>query len=152
MGVRMSQQLFESWDAWILLSVIYATRSSAVATLTATIGMADYINHAILTRGELETGLRRLVDWDLLNCSERGFLLGEGAQELWATLGMRNRSVGDDLEVVSSFLGALQARPGLLPSSRTESLVSKEEYKAAVREYQRSVRASRTTKRSKHDA
>ena len=152
MSSAAPQETFDWWDAWILLAVIYATRSSPAATLAATIAAADYINHAIVTRGELETGLRRLFDNGLLTHNERGYSPGELPPEFWAAFGSQRRTVADDLQAVTSFLGTPRSGPGPPPSPHTEDFVTKAQYKAAVDEYQGRMRSSRRAKRRQNDA
>jgi hypothetical protein len=147
-----SQESFAWWDAWILLAVIYATRSTPTASLTAIIGVGDFIEHAILTRGELETGLKRLIEAGMLTHTENGFLLGERAQRFWAELEGREGTVRKDLDATASFLGSTKWEPGGLPNPPTQDYVSKEQYEAAADEYQRSTRAAQKSRRKQHDA
>ena len=147
-----SQEAFEWWDARVLLAIIYATRSTYSASLTAIIGVGDYINHAILTRGELETGLGRLIGAGMIVRTDDGFFLGEPAQAFWAQLEAERGAVSNDLQATASFLGAKKSQPGDLPNPSTKAYVSNEQYEAAADEYHRSARASQEATRNQHDA
>ncbi|MEX2029559.1 MAG: hypothetical protein WD906_01095 [Anaerolineales bacterium] len=146
------QEAFEWWDAWILLAIIYATRSDHSASLAAIIGVGDYINHAILTRGELETGLRRLIGAGLIARADDGFLPGEPAQRFWARLEAQGGAVMNQLQSTASFLGARNGEPGGLPNPSTQDYVTKEQFEAAADQYHRSARASQIGIRKQHDA
>jgi hypothetical protein len=51
---------YQSSDAWLLYSVIHASKN-APASLAKVIEVGDYYNHAVFTDEELHGGLNRLV-------------------------------------------------------------------------------------------
>ncbi|MBN9517235.1 type IV toxin-antitoxin system AbiEi family antitoxin domain-containing protein [bacterium] len=60
---------FEWSDAWVLTAAVYAGEPKTRAALVAA---GDYVNHAILTKAELDGGLRRLVAAGYLERVRRG--------------------------------------------------------------------------------
>src|SRR5690242_18743437 len=59
-----------SWaDAWILLSIIYASRESGRAKLHDIIAVADAMGHAVLNYGEADEGLARLIEAGHVACN-----------------------------------------------------------------------------------
>jgi hypothetical protein len=132
----MSTQLVRWADAWILLSIMYATQRASPAVLTDIIAAADYINHAILTRGELETGFARLVDGGYVTHEAQGFSLTEAAKSFWSSTGSQERTASAAHQAVARFIGAPAWVPGEpLPEASTELYVSEAHYAAAVRQY-----------------
>lgn len=77
-------------SAWILLSIAYAARSKP-APLADIIAAADFINHAIVTHGELSRSIRNLQELDRGSAEappgrfrRRGKLLrGHGKSCMW---------------------------------------------------------------------
>jgi hypothetical protein len=61
----------ESWsDAWFLAAAEHQQKGGSGAALANILGEGDYMNHAILTPGEVEHGVRRLVAAGLLIVQE----------------------------------------------------------------------------------
>jgi hypothetical protein len=57
----------ESWsDAWFLAAAERQQKRGRGATLADILGEGDYLNHSILTPGEVEHGVNRLIDAGLL--------------------------------------------------------------------------------------
>ena len=91
-------------DAWLLLSLIYSWEPADRDRLRA---IGDFINHAIFTDDELDTGLARL--------QREGHVIAEGdkysaspAVFAWytaSTAGKSRTAVHKDLERVKGFLG-----------------------------------------------
>ena len=140
MSTPTEQQRFIWSDAWILLSVIYATQRASPATLTDIIAAADYINHAILTRGELETGFAHLVDGGYVTCEGHGFSITEAVKSFWSATGSHERTASGARGAVAKFIGAPPWTPGPLPEASTVHYVSEADYAAAVRQYLESMR------------
>jgi len=61
-GTQTKVVKFAWSDAWVLLSVVYAARETGGADITRIIAVADAVNHAIVTHGELDDGLARLIE------------------------------------------------------------------------------------------
>ena len=134
MSANSEEQRFIWSDAWILTSIILATQRVSPATLTGIIAAADYINHAILTRGELETGLTRLVDADYVTHDSHGFSLTDKVRS-WTATGSHTQTMPDLSDSVAEFIGAPLWNAGPLPEAFTEHYISEADYKAAVQQY-----------------
>jgi hypothetical protein len=52
---------FEASDAWLLLAIIYAAADKDGVSLDQIVGAGDFINHAIFTNDEMESGFYRLT-------------------------------------------------------------------------------------------
>jgi ketosteroid isomerase-like protein len=63
-------------DAWLLLSVVYASRFPPV-TLPKILAAGDFIRHARLSRDELDMGLRRLIEGGMVRRSGEHFYPSE---------------------------------------------------------------------------
>jgi hypothetical protein len=62
---------WESYDAWILLAVLYS-RGRVPAALDQIVGVADFINHAIPTAEEMHGALNRLTAGGLVKYGRDG--------------------------------------------------------------------------------
>lgn len=75
-----------SWDfsdAWFLESVGWTSRDDpSGVTLAALISTADYINHAVITRDEIEAAVNKLRSAGLLELTEDRFLITPAGAEL----------------------------------------------------------------------
>lgn len=146
MSTPTERESFIWSDAWILLSVIYATQHESPASLADILAIADSINHAILTRGELETGFARLVAAGYVTREAQGFSLADAVLSFWSETGISERTASRALDAVARWMGAPAWTPGPLPESVTERYVSEADYAAALRQYQRSVRQAEKKK------
>jgi hypothetical protein len=76
----------QSWhfsDAWFLESLGWTSRDErSGATLVGLISTADYINHAVLTREEIESAVNKLRSAGLLELTEDRFLITPAGAEL----------------------------------------------------------------------
>jgi len=63
-------------DAWLLLSIIYASRFPPV-TLAKIQSAADFIRHTFLTHEELNLGLKRLIENGLVRKAGEAFYPAE---------------------------------------------------------------------------
>ena len=122
-------------DAWILLAIIYASRSRKAAPLSNIIASGDYINHAILTRGELETGLARLINAGYVVQNELGFVPTKTVASFWASSASKESRVTEALNSVCSFIGASEWKPEPLPETTSELYVPDAAYRKAVETY-----------------
>lgn len=52
---------YEASDAWLLLAIIYAAADKDGASLDEIVATGDFINHAIFTDDEMESGFYRLT-------------------------------------------------------------------------------------------
>lgn len=134
-------------DSWLLLSVIYASRETPAATLTDIIAAADYINHAIITRGELETGFARLVSAGYLKQTANGFSTSDAVKSFWQATGYKQRQALKAWDAVTAFIGAPPWAPGPLPDTTEEYYVSSADYEAAVEAYQQRMQPKKKSKK-----
>ncbi len=75
---------FLASDSWLLVALLQATRDKEFASLPELIAVADGVNQAVITRGELETGFARLVPAGLALCSKDGYAPGAAIKKWWA--------------------------------------------------------------------
>lgn len=139
-------KLFHS-DSWILISVLYASEGTPAASLTDIIAAADYINHTIITRGELETGFSRLVGAGFLTPSSGGFSVSEAVKSFWETTGYKQRPALKAWDAVTTFIGAPAWPPEPPPDTTEEHYVTSTDYAAVVEAYQRRMRQQIKSKR-----
>ena len=52
---------FQASDAWLLLAIIFAAAEKEGASLDQIVAAGDFINHAIFTNDEMESGFYRLT-------------------------------------------------------------------------------------------
>ena len=126
-------------DAWVLLSVIYAARDAGHADVTRVIAVADAVNHAILTHGELDDGLARLIDAGYVIRDNAEFHASEGAVSAYneAAATKTGRSQLGVIGQLAQFLKVRERgrsyRPPAIGSGR---IVTLRVYNAAVEVYQ----------------
>ena len=134
-------------DSWLLISVIYASQEKPTAALTDIIAAADYINHAIITRGELETGFARLVNAGYIKRTADGFSTSDAVKSFWQTTASKQRQALKAWDAVTAFIGAPPWAPGLLPDTTEERYVSSADYEAAVEAYQQRMQPKKKPKK-----
>jgi hypothetical protein len=130
-------------DTWLLLAVLYAARVGQPATLAEVIGTADYINHAIPTRGELDGALPRLRQQGWIHVEDLTFEPTEQAETMFADRRDRRSTVSKDLDLVRERIGALVWKPEPLPaapSTPTVAGLTAEAVEAATTAYLKSAR------------
>src|SRR5262245_49045724 len=101
--MKESDPTFEWYDAWILAAVVWATEGDAPVPLWRLIGTADALNKAIVSHGELECGIGRLVSAGLIRVEPDGFKATPRALAL--------KAPGPPMEIVSNALGAREWSP-----------------------------------------
>lgn len=102
----MSQDLqFQASDAWLLLAIIIAA-GDEVATLDKIVGAGDFVNHAIFTNDEIESGLYRLTRAGYIQEVEGNFRPTEIALRQYKKTSEKKRAVFDQMESLREFLGA----------------------------------------------
>ena len=124
-----------SWaDAWILLSIIYASRESGRATLRDIIAVADGIQHAVLNYGEADEGLARLIDAGHVVRDGADFRATEGV--LSAYKAFSKRGVREQERELERFLGAAPWSPEYRPLADSSGrAVSRQDFDTAVQSY-----------------
>ena len=126
-------------DAWVLLAVIYAARETGRADIVRIIAVADAVNHAIVTHGELDEGLARLIEGGYIDRAQSDFRASEVSISAYkeAAASISGRS---QLGVITELAGFLKVEH-LAPSSRPPQIgsgrvITLRAYKSAVEEYQ----------------
>lgn len=132
------QFTYKAADAWVLLAIVYAGRDGGAA-LSEVIGAADYINHAILTYGEIQNALFKLTS--------DGFVREEGGRFFPSAVALDFRSprqaakkthaVGSDLEEIAALLRAepWSQGPDQFRQEYDYPAVTPEGFESGVQEY-----------------
>lgn len=121
---------FEWYDAWILAAVIYARDGNSPVPLWRVIAIADALNKAIVSRGELEVALERLVRAGYVRVVAEGFEPTPAALALQAP--------GPPKENVEKAIGARPWSPHAeMPRATSEVYVSAEAYEKALKKYKK---------------
>ena len=129
-------------DAWLLLAVGMVSKSEG-AVLRDIIGAADAIQHAIVTRDELNGAIGRLARTGILRFQDgRLWLTGKGRRLLTAAERV-GRTYEAQERALTKALGAAPWNPDYDPADALggeAEVVPADAFTRAVKEYQRSVR------------
>lgn len=137
--MHASDPEFDWYDAWILAAVVWATEGDASVPLWRLIGTADALNKAIVSRGELECGMRRLVSAGLIRVAPDGFKATPRALAL--------KGPGWPTEIVSQAIGAQEWSPqSEMPQTQEAQYVGVDAYEKALRKYRKEFRKLHRTK------
>jgi hypothetical protein len=132
-------QTQSNWaDAWILLSIIYASGESGRgrATLRDLIAAADFIQHAILNYGEADEGLARLIEAGHVIRDKRGFRATKKVMAAYRVFSKRSRRVSEQEQELARFLDAKAYESNYCPPVDSSGLViSREEFEVAAQGY-----------------
>jgi len=121
---------FEWYDAWILAAVVYASDGSTPVPLWRLIAIADALNKAIVSRGELELGIGRLVSAGYIRVSAEGFEATPPALALKVS--------GPPMENIANAIGARSwSAQAEMPRVSTATYVTVEAYEKAVKKYRK---------------
>jgi hypothetical protein len=130
LGVMASLAEFEWYDAWILAAVVYASEGSAPVSLWRLIAIADALNKAIVSRGELELGIGRLVGAGYIRVVAEGFQATPSALAL--------KVPGPPMENVANAIGARKwSAQAEMPRVTTATYVTAEAYEKAAKRYRK---------------
>jgi hypothetical protein len=99
---------YESSDAWLLLSVIYASRNHP-ASLGEILMVGDYINHTSFTQEELDGGFSRLKAREWITGSAAFFSTTEKTSNVYRTVGGKGLSAREELKQIEAVLGIKNA-------------------------------------------
>jgi hypothetical protein len=125
-----SELKFDWYDAWILAAVVWATEEDAPVPLWRLIGTADALNKAIVSRSELECGIRRLVSAGLVCAVPNGFKATPRALAL--------KAPGPPMEIVSKAIGAEEWSPhSEMPQTGETKYISVDAYNKALKKYRK---------------
>ena len=138
MTPNVEERGFRWSDAWLLLAADLAVTGSGPAALARVIGAADAIQHAILTKEELDGGLGRLGRAGYLRFDSAGVRLTGAGRALVRRAERAGRTYAAQQEALERLIGAppwtahYDARDarGSEPEVLTQA-----EYDAAVRDY-----------------
>jgi hypothetical protein len=120
---------FEWYDAWVLAAVVYSY-DDAPAPLWQVIWTADALNKAIVSRGELEFALERLVRAEYVRVTSEGWEPTEKALEL--------KAPGPPVEHIASAIGAREWSPHAdMPRTTSAIYVTPEAYNKALKKYRK---------------
>lgn len=121
---------FDWYDAWILAAVVWASEGDGSVPLWRLIGTADALNKAIVSRGELECGMGRLVNAGLICVAPDGFKATPRALAL--------KGPGWPMEIVSKAIGAKEWSPqSEMPQTQEAKYVSVDAYEKALKKYRK---------------
>lgn len=119
---------FEWYDAWILAAVVYASDGKGPVPLWRVIGTADALNKAMVTRGELELAIGRLVSAGYVRVVSEGFEPTSKALAL--------KAPGPPVEAVAKAIGAAEWSAQMeMPQTTDATYVTAEAYAKAERKY-----------------
>lgn len=93
-------------DAWFLLAVSYLSPQGEPVSLSAVIGAADYINHAILTIEEIKSATYKLTRDQWIQYEAGEFSATETMIEKFAHL--PGKSPMSQMEIVEAWLDAAE--------------------------------------------
>ena len=130
---------FQWSDAWLMLAV--GIVGEGPAPLTQVLGAADGLQHAILTREELNGAIARLSRAGYLRCAMDQLELTPVGRDLVTRAG-RNRSWLKQQETLERLLSAPPWSGGHDPAAAgagEPEAVSEEAYRSALRDYYRRV-------------
>ena len=97
---------FQASDAWLLLAIIIAADDD-VATLDEIVGAGDFINHAIFTNDEMESGLYRLARGGYIEEVDGNFRPTKLTLEKYEEICRKNkRSILGQLDLLRESIGA----------------------------------------------
>ena len=123
-------------DAWILLSIIHASRESGRATLRSIIAVADGIQHAVLNYGEADEGLARLIEAGHVIRDGAHFRASAGVLSAYDVFSKRAPGVREQERELERFLGAAPWSPEYRPLADSSGrAVSRQDFEAAVKNY-----------------
>jgi len=121
---------FERYDAWILAAVIWGSDGGGPVPLWRVIAIADALNKAIVSRGELEVGMERLVRAGYVRAVPDGFEPTPMALAL--------KAPGPPMEIVAKAIGAREWSPrNEMPRTTSAAYVTAEAYGKALKKSQK---------------
>jgi hypothetical protein len=131
-------------DAWLLLSIAWASRGgTAAAALDEVIAAGDALNHAIFTFEEVDGGVARLSVADLIAVVDQRVQLTKAGKDLCDR--MARPTAWDALTSIAQELGVPEPHDGNalhVDPSWTSKVFSEEQLGAAYERYRHHVRAA----------
>ena len=120
-------------DTWILVALLTTTKEGQFASLRQLINAADYVNHAVISRDDLEAGFGRLVPLGHVIIGSSGYAASKEIHEFWRNNTYPGGPLDKFWDELSKHVGASTDRNGPFPKVDIENFVSKADYTAAVR-------------------
>lgn len=118
-------QVFTTTDCWVLFSIGFGKKGS---TLKRIISSCDILNHAIVTKDELETSLNKLYQNDYIGFDEDKFYATKKAKSFYR----KNKRASEGCIVewirISEVFINLSVKPGEINTIK----ITDEEYKKAL--------------------
>jgi hypothetical protein len=138
-GMSESSFPYRWSDAWVFLAVALAGNGDWVA-LDAIVAAGDGIEHAILSREELDGGLNRLTRGGLVEVEHKRCRLAASGLVVYQHVSAAHRQLGKLLTAVQEQIGAAPWRrddvpPAVARDPDLPELVSQAAYEVAVRSY-----------------
>ncbi|OGS22173.1 MAG: hypothetical protein A2252_04185 [Elusimicrobia bacterium RIFOXYA2_FULL_39_19] len=126
----MDKNQYSLSDAWLLLSIMLSVKEETVS-LKNVIAAGDFIQHAIITRDEINSGICKLQSDGFIGYKNKIFVLTQKTKDAFK-LNKRSKILSD-LEKVYSKL--LKNNESPLCCNSYKDQVSLEEYNFAVQDY-----------------
>jgi hypothetical protein len=143
----MSQSTqFSPSDPWLLQAIGMAGRTSP-ASLRDIVAVGDYVNHAIFTWEEVQTGLPRLIAARLIEAEGKGFRLSQMFVHEYARL-TANTSVVFHGEALKAYLQKLP-----FPEMKDSVFlpVTQVDFETTVKEYYQEMNHAKTRAKGKNN-
>jgi hypothetical protein len=126
----MPSSRFEWYDAWILAAVVYSDDGKGPVPLWRLIWTADALNKAIVSRGELELAIGRLVRAGYVRVVPEGFEATPTALAL--------KAPGPPVENIAKAIGAGEwSAQAEMPQTIDATYVTAEAYAKAEKKYRK---------------
>lgn len=102
---------YNSSDAWLLLTIIYAGGGKKAATLDEIIAVSDAVNHAVFNEDELESGLARLTAGGFIKEKNKGFSATLKVRRAYSKTTTVRRAVDKELKDIEQLIGTALPAP-----------------------------------------
>ena len=131
---------FQYADAWLLLSIIYASKQKA-ASLAEIIACGDFANHTIFTWEELQGGIFRLINFGYVIEQGDKYKVSCNITNAYNKFAKKNKSVFKQLTFIRQELKSPEWSEAYNPSKANKGIsydkINKEVVKSAYGEYKR---------------
>ncbi|MGH9762637.1 MAG: hypothetical protein ACREDR_28355 [Blastocatellia bacterium] len=97
---------YQASDGWLLLAIILAAAGDRSASLARIVAFGDYMNHAIFTEAEMNTGLYRLSKGGYIKERKNGFGPTSKARNKYEAVAQKKSGLHDQMELLRLSIGA----------------------------------------------
>ncbi len=136
-------------DAWLLQAIALAAEK-APASLRDVIATGDFINHAIFTYTELQTGLAKLLAAGYIEHEHDRFRLSPTFTEKYVRLS-KFRGIHRQYQAIEKYLQVTPCQPGCEPNKLEQNWlyqgVTHEDFDKAVQEYHQRFQVTQSRKK-----